>query len=141
MRLPHEFGEPQVTVTTKVLPDAAVVLTTGSWIPHDAYLADQLALMSIASKHRLRMLLEDANRIAKNRQISSHGDIPEEWQIAAAPLPTHTEGEQQQQVDAVPDSAISPSTNPLKRGCFMLTLPGAMDTDDSFRSVWLDHFV
>ncbi|KAF6821386.1 TPS-inducible protein [Colletotrichum plurivorum] len=86
MRLPEEFPHPTVNVSTKMSPDSTMVTTTGTWIPHEAYLVDQLALLSLATKQRMRTLIEDANRISKTRQASSHGEVPEEWQIAAAPL-------------------------------------------------------
>lgn len=71
----------------KTLPDATVVTTTGSFVPHEAYLADQLALLSLACKQRMRALVEDAYRFSINRQESSHGEIPDEWADVAAPLP------------------------------------------------------
>lgn len=86
MRLPEEFPNPTVTVSTKTGPDSTMVTTTGTWIPQEAYLVDQLALLSLATKQRLRTLVEDSNRIAKIRQASSHGEVPEQWQVAAAPL-------------------------------------------------------
>ncbi|KAK4194198.1 hypothetical protein QBC40DRAFT_40115 [Triangularia verruculosa] len=88
LRAPQEFPVPKVTVTTRPGPDGVMVSTKGSFIPHDAYLADQLALLSIATKHRLRELLEEANGIATIRQTTSHGEIPSEWADVAVPLRT-----------------------------------------------------
>jgi hypothetical protein len=88
MRPPQEFPPPKVAVSTKPGPDGVMVTTTGSFIPHDAYLVDQLALLSIATKHRLRELIEDANSVATNRQTTSHGEIPAEWADVAVPLQT-----------------------------------------------------
>ncbi|KAK5998097.1 hypothetical protein PT974_00469 [Cladobotryum mycophilum] len=88
MKLPDGFTQPKVTVRTQPGPDSTIVETSGSFIPHDAFLVDQLALMSIATKQRLREMVEDANMIAKTRQKTSHGDIPEEWTPAAAPMNT-----------------------------------------------------
>ncbi|KAH8892065.1 hypothetical protein GQ53DRAFT_746521 [Thozetella sp. PMI_491] len=89
MRQPQDFpSQPTVTVSTKVGPDGTMVTTTGSWIPHDAHLIDQLALLSIATKHRLHERLEDSYKLAVDRQASSHGEIPVEWADAAAPLST-----------------------------------------------------
>lgn len=114
MKLPDQFPAPKVTVTTKPGPDStALVHTTGSFVPHDAYLVDQLALLSIASKHRVRELLEDASLIATTRQKTSHGEIPEDWAVAAAPLNRDPIGESGGAVAA--ESAPSPGTNPLKR--------------------------
>ncbi|GKT87284.1 hypothetical protein Ct61P_05134 [Colletotrichum tofieldiae] len=76
MRLPEEFPAPSVTVSTKNGPDSTVVTTSGTWIPQEAFLVDQLALLSLATKQRLRTLMEDSNRIAQIRQTSSHGEIP-----------------------------------------------------------------
>ncbi|KAI5462251.1 hypothetical protein BGZ63DRAFT_355560 [Mariannaea sp. PMI_226] len=86
MRLPEQFPHPRVTVRVTPGPDSTMVHTTGSYIPHDAYLVDQLALMSIATKQRLRELVADAHVTATNRQKTSHGDIPESWTSAAAPM-------------------------------------------------------
>jgi hypothetical protein len=110
MRLPTDFPAPTVKVSTKIGPDSAVIQTTGSWIPHDAYLVDQLALLSIATKHRFREMVEDADRVARNRQSTSHGEIPEDWAEAAAPL-SSTEAANGTGLE----SAVSPRTNPLKR--------------------------
>jgi len=91
MKVPQLDSDPTVTVQTKVLgPDQAVVTTTGSFIPHDAFLVDQMALLSIATKTRLRDLVEGAGVVAAHRQKTSHGEIPEEWEPAAAPLNRET---------------------------------------------------
>ncbi|EHK15852.1 uncharacterized protein TRIVIDRAFT_174572 [Trichoderma virens Gv29-8] len=86
MKLPDNFATPKVTVKTSTGPDGALVETSGSFIPHDAFLVDQLALLSIATKQRVRELVEDANVVARTRQKTSHGDIPSEWAAAAAPV-------------------------------------------------------
>ncbi|KAF4954677.1 hypothetical protein FGADI_5144 [Fusarium gaditjirri] len=122
MRLPEQFPAPKVTVKVTPGPDSTMVHTTGSYIPHDAFLVDQLALMSIATKQRLRELVEDAHVVATNRQKTSHGDIPEEWTPAAAPMnaeplePIETPAEAVNGVEGAPvESANGDSTNPLKR--------------------------
>jgi hypothetical protein len=117
MRLPEDQTQPSVIIQTKVLDDGAVVNTYGSIIPQEAYLVDQLALISIACKQRVKALLEDALRITRNRQATSHGDIPEEWSDIAAPPkgPEEMVAVQQDIEMTIPDSAISPRTNPLKR--------------------------
>lgn len=74
-----------VKVSTRTGPDGSVITTMGSWIPHEACLADQIALLSIATKQRLRTLLADANRLAVIRQTTSHGEVPEQWKAAAGP--------------------------------------------------------
>ncbi|KAK4154457.1 hypothetical protein C8A00DRAFT_14402 [Chaetomidium leptoderma] len=88
LRPPQEFPPPKVMVSTKIGPDGAIVATSGSFIPQDAFLADQLALLSIATKHRLRELIEDSNTVAVNRQTTSHGEIPADWADVAVPLRT-----------------------------------------------------
>lgn len=90
MRQPHNFPEPKVTVRTSTGPDGNLVTTAGSFIPQEAFLADQIALLSIAMKIRLRDLMEDANAVASHRQKTSHGEIPESWSPAAAPLNKET---------------------------------------------------
>lgn len=108
--------QPTVTVSTKTGPDGAFVRTSGSWIPHDAFLVDQLALLSLATKHRLRDKLEDASHVAAVRQTTSHGEVPAGWSDVAAPIVTAESSATQ---DASPrpgwESALSPRTNPLKR--------------------------
>lgn len=86
MRPPDQFPSPQVTVKMKPTDDSTMVETSGSFIPHEAFLVDQLALLSIAAKQRLRELVEDANVVAINRQKTSHGEVPVEWASAAAPM-------------------------------------------------------
>jgi hypothetical protein len=108
LRPAQEFPPPKVTVSTKPGPDGAMVTTTGSFIPHDAYLVDQLALMSVATKHRLRELIEDASVVAIHRQTTSHGEIPEEWADVAVPLRTG--------LDSLPDGPEGAAIlNPRKR--------------------------
>ncbi|KAM0325343.1 hypothetical protein ACHAQA_007328 [Verticillium albo-atrum] len=103
-----------VKVSTKVGPDGAIIKTSGTWIPHDAYLADQLALLSIASKQRLRSLIEDAQRIAVTRQQSSHGEVPDEWKEAAGPLNMAPRAGSNGAGNSV-DGAADAGTHPLKR--------------------------
>ena len=109
LRPPQEFPQPKVTVSTKPGPDGAMVVTTGSLIPHDAYLVDQIALLSIATKHRLRELIEDAQTVATNRQTTSHMEIPPEWADVAVPMRTG--------LDSLPDEALEGAANgnPRKR--------------------------
>ncbi|KOS20645.1 hypothetical protein ESCO_006851 [Escovopsis weberi] len=117
MRLPEQVPQPKVTVKMQPGPDSTMVETNGSFIPHDAFLADQLALISIATKQRLRELLEDANVLAKTRQKTSHGDVPEEWLPAAAPM--NAEVLEPMNTTAVDGEGVNGTeaseTNPLKR--------------------------
>ena len=86
-RITEEQPAPRVQVSMKTLPDATVVTTTGSYVAHETFLADQLSLLSLACKQRMRTLVEDAYRLSTNRQESSHGQIPDEWADIASPLP------------------------------------------------------
>ncbi|KAK1834649.1 transcription initiation factor TFIID component TAF4 [Podospora conica] len=99
----------QIKVSTTVGPDGAMVVTSGSSYPHDGYLADQLALLSLACKHRVRELLEDAFRVAAVRQTTSNGEIPDEWADAAVPVQPGLED-----LDMT-ESILAPTVNPLKR--------------------------
>lgn len=125
LRLPEQFPTPQVTVKMETGPDSTMVHTTGSYIPHDAFLVDQLALMSIATKQRLRELVEDANIVAAQRQKTSHGEIPDEWSAAAAPSNMELLGDgprNEQAMDLDDGAVVVPSeTAPLKRGNFLST--------------------
>ncbi|EON96241.1 putative tpa inducible protein [Phaeoacremonium minimum UCRPA7] len=111
-----DYPPPKVTVQTSVGPDGAMVATYGSILPPEAYLIDQLALLSLAAKQRIRELVEDADKIATTRQQTSHGAVPAEWADAAAPLTGIDAGLAS---EASPrtgvESAVSPRTNPLKR--------------------------
>lgn len=116
MRLPEQFPTPKVTVKMQPGPDATMVQTTGSFIPQDAYLVDQLALLSIATKQRLRDLIQDASLVATTRQKTSHGEVPDEWQEAAAPMNKEPLGPLENGTEGMEvDDVVSPGTNPLKR--------------------------
>ncbi|KAI1343830.1 hypothetical protein F5Y15DRAFT_179733 [Xylariaceae sp. FL0016] len=112
---PHDFPKPEIRVSQRPGPDGMMVDTHGSFIPKEAYLIDQIALLSIGTKERLRDMLSDANKVASTRQKNAHGIIPTEWAEAATYSPLKTNGAHGdgQQVGA--DSAASPRTTPLKR--------------------------
>jgi hypothetical protein len=117
MKLPADFPSPSANVQTAIGPNGAITLTSGSFIPYDSLLVDQVALISIATKHRLRALIEDAARLAKGRQITSHGIIPAEWADVAAPT-KHTGGVVSGSEGVARsglESAVSPHSNSLKR--------------------------
>lgn len=84
-KLPDQFPNREIRVTTTMGPDAAFVRTDGTFVPLASQLVDQVALLSIATKHRVRGMLEDASKLAKERQTGSHGAIPEEWADVAIP--------------------------------------------------------
>ena len=67
-------------------------------------------------------MVEDAHAVASTRQKTSHGDIPEDWLPAAAPMnveplePIEKPADGLNGVDgAAVESANGDSTNPLKR--------------------------
>lgn len=114
MVLPDHFPDPTVRVQTAVGPNGAITATSGQFFPVDTLLVDQVALLSLSSKHRMRVLVEEASRLAKSRLTGSHGIIPEEWADAAAPASLSgavAEGGSRSGWE----SAVSPHSNPLKR--------------------------
>lgn len=114
---PVDFPKPELKIAFKLDADgnATTVETCGSFIPKDAFLVDQIALLSIATKDRLRDLIGDANKIAQTRQRSSHGAVPTEWVDAAKPIPPKINGTHTEDTRTGAESAVSPRTNPLKR--------------------------
>jgi len=115
--LPQDYPDKRMNLKTEMGPDGVgFTVTQGNFIPADSQLVDQIALISIATKQRLRGLISDAAKLAKARQQGSHGRIPSEWEPAAAPInvestvPVH-EGA----LRAGWESAVSPHSNPLKR--------------------------
>lgn len=117
MRLPEHFNNTDVKVQTAVGPEGTITATSGSFIPADTLLVDQLALMSISTKHRLRGLLEDALKLAIGRQTGSHASIGEEWADVAAPAmkPSVATIVDEGGPRSGWESAVSPLSNPLKR--------------------------
>lgn len=117
MKLPEVWPVPKLDVSTKTGPDGALVCTAGSWIPQDAYLVDQLALLSLATKHRIRDKLEEGFHVATARQKTAHGEVPADWADVAAPLPPSVGvvASPDSNVRAGGESAVSPRANPLKR--------------------------
>ncbi|ESZ99395.1 hypothetical protein SBOR_0157 [Sclerotinia borealis F-4128] len=115
MKLPEHFPEPNVKVQTAVGPEGAITATTGTFIPADSLLVDQLALMSISTKYRLRGLVEDAIKLSIGRQTGSHAQIRDEWADVAV---------ESRKVSTIVneggprigwESAVSPLTNSQKR--------------------------
>ncbi|KAI2778825.1 hypothetical protein F4815DRAFT_476019 [Daldinia loculata] len=108
-------AKPEIKVMYQKSPDGTVVQTLGSFIPHDAFLVDQIALLSISTKQHLRELVGDANRVATTRQKTSHGAVPSEWLDAAVIPSADANGAQGEGPRTGVESAVSPRTNPLKR--------------------------
>lgn len=114
-KLPSEFPA-EVRVQTAVGTQGAMTATGGPFLPSDTALADQLALMSLATNLRIRTLLEDAAALARGRRMGSHGTVPREWSDVSAPVNGSSRA---MTSDTAPrqgwESAVSPRTNPLKR--------------------------
>ncbi|KAI1461224.1 hypothetical protein F4805DRAFT_317314 [Annulohypoxylon moriforme] len=109
-----DIPKPEIKSYTHHRGDGTTVQMHTSLIPPDAYLVDQLSVLSLATKQHLRALLGDANRIAVTRQTTAHGVIPQEWQDVAVPL-SAMNGAQGGSPRTGAESAVSPRTNPLKR--------------------------
>jgi hypothetical protein len=74
--------------------------------------AEILALISLAAQERIRGLVEDAAALAKGRRMGSHGVVPLELADIA------TGSGASESVAGLPtpsNSAVSPTSNPLKR--------------------------
>lgn len=114
---PVDFPKPELKMGFRLDTDgvATTAETFGSFIPKEAFLVDQIALLSIATKERLRDLVSDANKIAETRQMSSHGAVPTEWVDAANYPPPKINGTHTEDTRTGAESAVSPRTNPLKR--------------------------
>ncbi|OTA87064.1 hypothetical protein M434DRAFT_81581 [Hypoxylon sp. CO27-5] len=120
MLQPIDFPKPEIKVTVQQGPDGALVQTSGSFLPPESYLVDQIALLSISTRQRLGELISEANRIAVTRQTSAHGQVPQEWLDAAVVNPTaNGTGDEGPRTGA--ESAVSPRTNPLKRSADQLS--------------------
>ena len=112
---PADFPKPEIIVSTREAADGTMVETHGSFIPHEAFLLEQLALLSLATKEYVSTLIGEANRISTTRQQTAHGTVPAEWSDAAAlqqPSPNDTQAKSPQ---TGAESAVSPRAKPLKR--------------------------
>ncbi|CAG8957170.1 hypothetical protein HYFRA_00009371 [Hymenoscyphus fraxineus] len=86
-KLPHQFSTSTLNVHSNTVPgNSTFTHVTGSFLPVDTQLADQIALMSLATKHRMRGLVEDAAQLAMERRVASHGVVPPDWSDVAVPL-------------------------------------------------------
>ncbi|KAG9243293.1 transcription initiation factor TFIID component TAF4 family-domain-containing protein [Calycina marina] len=113
--VPANYPSPQVNVTTTMGPTGGIITTNGVFVPNDSLLCDSIALLSIATKQRIRSLLEDALKLSKARQTGSHGIVPEAWADAAAELPIEAPSIAEDAIRSGWESAVSPGTNPRKR--------------------------
>ncbi|KFY73118.1 hypothetical protein V499_06762 [Pseudogymnoascus sp. VKM F-103] len=112
LKLPSEFPS-EIKIETRTGPDGALVVANTTFLPQDTALADQLALMSLATNQRIRILLEETIAIVKSRRVGSHGVIPSEWSDVAA---SSTSAAGTVVPEGAPrtgwESAVSPGTNP-----------------------------
>ena len=78
----------------------------------DSTLVEILSLLSLATEERMRMLVEDAATLARGRRIGALGIVPADLDGLGAG------NKNSEAANALPtpgDSAVSPSSNPLKR--------------------------
>jgi hypothetical protein len=114
LKLPTTF-DASMRIQTSVGPYGAMTATGGRFLPADTALADQLALMSLATNLRIRTLLEDAVALARGRRTGSHGVVPKDW--ADVSIPSHISSGTLVADDNQRngwESAVSPLTNALK---------------------------
>ena len=125
---PADFPKPEIIVSTKEAPDGTMVESHGSFIPHDAYLIEQITLLSLATKEHVRSLLGEANRIATTRQQTAHGTVPADWVHAAAPPQPSTNGAEAKSPRTGAESAVSPRATTLKRKTYGMPMIRSMST-------------
>ncbi|KXJ86743.1 hypothetical protein Micbo1qcDRAFT_34310 [Microdochium bolleyi] len=112
---PDTFPKPTINVSTTKTDDGTIITTHGSFIPKEAFLVDQIALLSIATREHLRGLLTDAHKKSLSRQQKSHGQVPAPWTPAASPGPVATNGVVGASPATAGGSAASPALAPKKR--------------------------
>lgn len=115
--------QPQgVNGTQAAGPDGTGVVKAqaAALLDSNAPLTEILTLLSLATKERLRGILEDAHALSRARQLSSHGVVPPDFadiatgngapkSVTAVPTSvTKTAWDQ-------PESAVSPTSVPAKR--------------------------
>lgn len=103
-------GRPQPIEVTG--PDGSSTVRKGHAIINQegAPLVDILSVMSLCCEDRLRMVVEYASSLSKNRRLHSHGTVPPEWKdIAAASTPE-------------PEAAAAQKQPSLKRKAFLYSL-------------------
>lgn len=89
-------------------------------LQNNAGLVDILSLVSLAAQERVRGLLEDAYGHSRGRRASADGIVPPEWSDLAVgnggkPTTAASESITNTPWDQPPGSAVSPTSNPLKR--------------------------
>lgn len=118
----HKDQPQGVSATQATGPDGAgmVKAQAAALLDANAPLAEILTLLSLATKERLRGVLEDAYALSRSRQMGSHGVVPPEFaDIAtgsgAAKSATVVPASVTKTAWDQPDSAISPLSVPMKR--------------------------
>ena len=112
LKLPDSF-ERDIVLVEKVGPEGTMIVAEGTFLPPDTALADQLALMSLATSTRIRMLLEEAYAISKARRLHSHGAVPTEFTDVAVAQPLVAGSVVQENEPRQGwESAVSPGTRP-----------------------------
>lgn len=114
MKLPEQFPNVGARVHTAVGPDGILTTTSGEFLPFDSLLVDQLALLSIATKQRLRVMIGDASRLAKGRREGTDGVVPEEWVDSAVPISLGNASVVQGTLRSGFESAVSPHSHAVK---------------------------
>ncbi|PBP27513.1 hypothetical protein BUE80_DR001741 [Diplocarpon rosae] len=120
MKVPDNFNNREVRIQSRIGPEAGFIHTSGSFIPADAMVVDQVALLSIATKHRLQGLVEGGVKLARGRQTGSHGVLPEEWADAAVPV-NYDSHVPESGLRNGWESAVSPHSNQLDRSLSIAT--------------------
>lgn len=124
LKLPDEFPSQTVQIKTKVGPNGNMVVADGVFLPQDTALADQLALVSLATSFRIRGLLEEAYALSQARRLHSQGVVPPKYHDIAVPM-SPDDGTIVQ--DIAPrhgwESAISLGTKPNGKSHHLATSP------------------
>ncbi|KAF2143427.1 uncharacterized protein K452DRAFT_225556 [Aplosporella prunicola CBS 121167] len=91
-------------------------------LDHSAPFAEILSLLSLATKERLRGVMEDSYALSRARQLGTHGTVPPDFSNIAVGHDASQPQSTTQVPSSVtksswdqPDSAISPTTVPVKR--------------------------
>ncbi|EKD19819.1 hypothetical protein MBM_01771 [Drepanopeziza brunnea f. sp. 'multigermtubi' MB_m1] len=112
MKLPEQFSNREVRAQTALGTDVGFVATSGPFLHGEAMLVDQVALLSIATKHRLEGLIRDAVKLSRGRQTGSHGVVPVEWSNVAVAGSFDSQASESGLRNGW-ESALSPHSNPL----------------------------
>ncbi len=109
-QLPQGRGRSSISTGANGYSDT---LSGGTVIPLDASKTSFCELFSLATKERMRALLEDASALAINRRAHSGGVVPAEW--TSLVTPTSGEAEGSGNIKSRAESVGSHTQNPRKR--------------------------